>query len=566
MLPDLAFRITAQAMTAAAFAKTRTELRGIRGEIAAIGAGARSFAGAFIGGVGIAGILGAARAVNSIVQEVGHLGEVADRIGLTTDQLQELHYAAKLADVSTEDLATSMQMFSKNVGIASTGTGDLAKVLKLNGIAIRDQDGHVRSVNDLLHDYADLIKNAGSEEEKLTLAAYAFGKAGGYMVNVLNDGSAGLTHQADEAHRLNQVLGEELVRKMDEVGDDWTRVTAVMEVNFKNFVVGSIAWIDELHDAAKARGDAIKGFLGGLFGDGSGGVDRPAPGSATPKTVADLDRAVGGKTNPAIAAAAAAAAKTKLPSTPDAGEASAQKQFENVREALKLEADQLDRTAREQEIYNALARAGTTIDTERGQIISGLAGALYDEKEAQKALNDEVDFFSQVAYDAFADLIKGGASFEEVLLRLIERLAEAALQAALLGQGPLAGAFGTGASGGAFGSVAKAVIGAFTGSHAAGGFVPPGRWGTAGEEGTEAIFGGRSGVSVFPHGSGGGSIVNVHNYGAAVSQRQRKSSDGRNILDIIIQLVKGDMAEGGFDGVLQGRFGNRPLSRRMAGT
>ena len=52
-------------------------------------------------------------------------------------------------------------------------------------------------------------------------------------------------------------------------------------------------------------------------------------------------------------------------------------------------------------------------------------------------------------------------------------------------------------------------------ANSAGGFVPPGEWATAGEKGTELLFGGKKGVTVFSNGdsqdmvAGGGGATNI---------------------------------------------------------
>ncbi|CAN7598785.1 tape measure protein [Bosea sp. LjRoot237] len=76
-------------------------------------------------------------------------------------------------------------------------------------------------------------------------------------------------------------------------------------------------------------------------------------------------------------------------------------------------------------------------------------------EDAQKAYNDASKFFGDAATDALEDLIINGAKAEDVLKNLVKQLAKAALQAALMGSGPLAGLFGTtgvnGGAGGLFG-------------------------------------------------------------------------------------------------------------------
>ncbi|MDF1804066.1 MAG: hypothetical protein P1U66_14485, partial [Thalassobius sp.] len=64
------------------------------------------------------------------------------------------------------------------------------------------------------------------------------------------------------------------------------------------------------------------------------------------------------------------------------------------------------------------------------------------EQEAMEGLQERQDFFNQTLYDAFDGLLLQGASLEDVLGNIARALAQAALQAAILGEGPLAKLFG----------------------------------------------------------------------------------------------------------------------------
>jgi lambda family phage tail tape measure protein len=60
-------------------------------------------------------------------------------------------------------------------------------------------------------------------------------------------------------------------------------------------------------------------------------------------------------------------------------------------QGLQFESDQLQRTARDQAIYNDLKQAGVTITSAAGQQIAQLAGATYDYQQRIKDLNAEMD-------------------------------------------------------------------------------------------------------------------------------------------------------------------------------
>lgn len=77
---------------------------------------------------------------------------------------------------------------------------------------------------------------------------------------------------------------------------------------------------------------------------------------------------------------------------------------------------------------------------------TGYANAKVKVEEVQKAVegfNDASKFFGEGITDALGDLIIDGEKATDVMKALVKQLAKAALQAALMGSGPLAGIFGT---------------------------------------------------------------------------------------------------------------------------
>ncbi len=103
---------------------------------------------------------------------------------------------------------------------------------------------------------------------------------------------------------------------------------------------------------------------------------------------------------------------------------------------------------------DALAAA---TDVER-QLVEELIATRLREQEQMQALQETQDFFANTVYDAFEKAIFSGGSLVDVLHNIVAALARAALQATLLGEGPLAGLFGTSGGGGLFTMLFKAIF------------------------------------------------------------------------------------------------------------
>jgi hypothetical protein len=136
--------------------------------------------------------------------------------------------------------------------------------------------------------------------------------------------------------------------------------------------------------------------------------------------------------------------------------------YQKVTDALKEQIRALMETDRQREIDQELSKAHVTAASAEGQAITKLAGEYYDQKLAIKAVNDAAGFFAQTTESAFEGLITGGQSVTDVLGNMAKALANAVIQAELLGSGPLAGILGTapttaGQTGGFFGSILSAL-------------------------------------------------------------------------------------------------------------
>jgi hypothetical protein len=125
-------------------------------------------------------------------------------------------------------------------------------------------------------------------------------------------------------------------------------------------------------------------------------------------------------------------------------------------------------------------------------------------QQAQQGLNDAQKYFGNAAVDALEDLIINGEKAEDVVKRLAASLAKAALQALLIGEGPLAGLFGMKGVGGGAGGLLGG-INLF--GRATGGPVNAGQPYRVGERGPETFVPTTPG-KIIPAGRSGGLTVN----------------------------------------------------------
>lgn len=141
------------------------------------------------------------------------LQDAADRASVTTAQLQELGFAARQNGADQGSMNQALVMFSRRVGEAAQGTGELLPVLQRYGVGIRFASGQMRDQHGILLDVSDAIRRAESDQERAVIATAAFGRAGADLVPVFKAGTEGLENYAAKARATGKVLDPELVRQ-----------------------------------------------------------------------------------------------------------------------------------------------------------------------------------------------------------------------------------------------------------------------------------------------------------------------------------------------------------------
>ena len=223
--------ITATDRTAAAF-------KSVDGGLSKLSLGITKAYGAIglLAGAGAGGFL----ALSKQAIEFGdNIAKVSDKIGLTTDALQELRFAAERSGVSQDTLDMAMQRFSRRVGEAANGTGELVKTLDQYGIKVRDSEGNMRSLEAILTDYANTIQGAESDQERLRLAFKAFDSEGAALVNTLKGGASGLNELRQAAIDTGAIMDDVLIRRAEQINDRWDELTNTIGVKFKSALIAA---------------------------------------------------------------------------------------------------------------------------------------------------------------------------------------------------------------------------------------------------------------------------------------------------------------------------------------
>lgn len=141
--------------------------------------------------------------VASQFKAIDVLGKTAAKLGITTEELEKLRFAAGLSGVQISTFDMGLQRFERRLGEAAKGMGEAQGALKDLGIDAAAVAG--RPV-EAFKQVADAISQVQNPTERLRLAFKLFDSEGVALINVLQGGRAGLEAMSKEAEKFGTVL------------------------------------------------------------------------------------------------------------------------------------------------------------------------------------------------------------------------------------------------------------------------------------------------------------------------------------------------------------------------
>ena len=442
----------------------KIERRGKRMEGRLAKLGKSTFAPLVAGALAALGPIALVHRALETISDASNLAKAADRAGIATTAFQELYFGFQLAGVGATEFERGMEQFSDRIGDAATQNNRLTKIFEQNDVALRDLGGRIRSGESLLHDYADLVKNAATEQEQMTLVTEAFGdRAGRKFLLALRNGSEGLDNMAARTKEAGGVIDEELLRRAEVLDDKFASAWRSFSTGAKSAILTAVDTLDRLdeHPFFIKLGDFANETLGiGITNQGR--ISRAFATSGLELTPED-ERVIERLKELAKIRADANKQTTVIPTAETGGNAAErldqyEREIELIQEntrALQFQASIMGTTAfeaaklrSEQELINAALSEGKELTPELADQIDQLATA-YASAEVQlqsmeQAQEDMIDRQEEIA-DRQADIndrmrsfvgsvvddFRSGVDEIDAMANALDRLGDRLLEASL---------------------------------------------------------------------------------------------------------------------------------------
>lgn len=201
--------------------------RGLTGGLGSALGGLGKLAGAF----GLSGLLGGGLSLaglGALTKSFADVGDeaakTAQKLGLTTQQWQEMAYAASFNDVTNEQLQDSYNKLNQSLISAARGGQAQAEAFKKLGVALRNDKGELRATDSLMMDVAEGLSKLEDGAKKSALANAIFGESGSKLLPFLNNGRKGLKDLRIEASKMGLVMKTETTKASEAFNDRLTKL------------------------------------------------------------------------------------------------------------------------------------------------------------------------------------------------------------------------------------------------------------------------------------------------------------------------------------------------------
>ena len=185
--------------------------------------------GRVLGAAAVAAATGLAYMAKQSIDLADEMSKAAQKIGVTTESLSQLRYAADLAGVAGASLDKSLQKLNRSMSEATiTSTSKAAMAFKALGVEVKNADGSLRSSDAVFDDLADKMAGMRDGATKTALAMDIFGKSGADLIPLMNGGSKAIQAAREEADRLGQTIDGKAAKAAEQFNDNMARLGKTM--------------------------------------------------------------------------------------------------------------------------------------------------------------------------------------------------------------------------------------------------------------------------------------------------------------------------------------------------
>lgn len=154
---------------------------------------------------------------------------LAEQLGITTKDLQELELVAKNSIDDFDGLEKSFMAFNSVLKTSSSTSNEATKEIQSLGISISGLDGQLKQSKDLYFEVAHAVGKVRDENKKLYLSRKLFGQSNTELVKILSEGNEAYVKRREEVLKLSYVIDSKGLKASEELAKSWRRFGIIID-------------------------------------------------------------------------------------------------------------------------------------------------------------------------------------------------------------------------------------------------------------------------------------------------------------------------------------------------
>lgn len=237
---DVNIAITASDKTSAAFSSVQRSLGGLKTATSSVTSAVGGLTAAFAA-------IGAGAFIKGTIDAADNLAKLSQKTTVAVEDLSALANSANLAGVSNDQLGVALIKLNKNIAEAVSGTREQVDAFRGLGISVKDAEGNIRPVSDVLNDVADRFSRASDGAVKTQYAMALFGKAGADLIPFLNQGRDGM-------RQFGSSIGADFAKQAEMFNDNIEKMGQSTQKFLSNAGTPILTWINAFVSIVKGEG------------------------------------------------------------------------------------------------------------------------------------------------------------------------------------------------------------------------------------------------------------------------------------------------------------------------
>lgn len=186
--------------------------------------------------------------VKAQLEEVDQLAKMSDKLGVTTEAMVAMTYAAEMNGVEQEQLSASIVKMQRSLQEATDKTSRASSALRILGVDLKDLQA--LSPDQQLATLAQKIAAIEDPSERTAVAIELLGKNGVQIAQSFRDGTASLEEARAATERLGLSINRVDAAKIEAANDAMERVGMAIDGVARQLAIESAPFLEAIADYA----------------------------------------------------------------------------------------------------------------------------------------------------------------------------------------------------------------------------------------------------------------------------------------------------------------------------